>query len=307
MANVGDFCRLHVRVRANTEVGQVIAISGNAYALGNSSKERVVKLVTSPESYPIWYTASPIVIPRGEALNYRYCLLEGGTVKAFERVQNMRALVIEELDTVVEDEVGLKKLEGFGQDSEMELFQQMKLLTKPQSEADKMFWLNAAQRDARLILVCYHLPVTVTRTGNPSLPFEATWNDSIIAKGIDSIADSVRTTWVGTLQGDLNNLSDQEKEALSAVLLAMDCIPVFIDEKIANSAYFGFCKQIMWPVFHNVDQLDQIHAAWYVYVYVYVCVLCVLCVLCAGASYPQLVCLFCTRVRILLFLLFLLC
>jgi trehalose-6-phosphate synthase len=27
-------------------------------------------------------------------------------------------------------------------------------------------------------------------------------------------------------------------------------------------AYYGYCKKILWPLFHNVDQLDQIHAAW---------------------------------------------
>lgn len=42
----------------------------------------------------------------------------------------------------------------------------------------------------------------------------------------------------------------------------MNCTAIFLDESIAKLAYNGYCKQVLWPTFHNVDQLDQIHAAW---------------------------------------------
>ena len=29
---------------------------------------------------------------------------------------------------------------------------------------------------------------------------------------------------------------------------------------MARQAYHGYCKQVMWPILHNVDQLDYIHA-----------------------------------------------
>jgi trehalose 6-phosphate synthase/phosphatase len=37
---------------------------------------------------------------------------------------------------------------------------------------------------------------------------------------------------------------------------------VFLDPQVHSDTYKGYCKQVMWPVFHNVDQLDHIHAAW---------------------------------------------
>lgn len=259
----GEFCRVHFRVKCNTDVGQVVGVSGNCYALGNSKKENVVHLVTTPESHPIWYTASPLVIPRGDAIHYRYCLVEGGTVKSFESVDSAREITLDNIDTTIEDEFLLGKLDGFGEDPEKELFEQMRQLTRKYSEADKMVWLNAAQRDSRLFLVCYHLPVIVKRTGNPEDPFEVIWNESILARSqSSSIADSMRTCWVGTLSVSLQSLSARERQQLEAQLHAMDIIPVVIDDDIAAAAYYGFCKQIMWPVFHNVDQLDQIHAAW---------------------------------------------
>mmetsp|Transcript_30642 Transcript_30642/g.51813 ORF Transcript_30642/g.51813 Transcript_30642/m.51813 type:complete len:1299 (+) Transcript_30642:113-4009(+) len=270
---VGDYGRLHIRVKATTDVGQAIAISGNSYALGNGSKERVVNLVTNPESYPIWYTTSPILIPRGEFISYRYCLMEGGAVKAFERPEDAREFIVDQLDTTVEDNISLQRLEGFGKDSETELFQQMKTLIKPRSEAHKLdHFITAAQRETRLFLVCYHLPVTIKRrdpdqkpspSSYPSSPFDVTWNDSLIARTANSVSESMKTVWVGTLPGSITKtITAEEKEALRVQLSLMDCIPVFIDERIRAAAYYGFCKQIMWPVFHNVDQLDQIHAAW---------------------------------------------
>lgn len=259
----GEFCRVHFRVKCSTDVGQVVAVSGNCYALGNSKKERVVQLVTTPESHPIWYTSAPLVIPRGEVINYRYCLVEGGTVKSFEKVENPREVLLDKVDLLIEDEFSIVKLESFGKDSEMELFEQMRKLTRKYSDAEKMVWLNAAQRESRLFLVCYHLPVIVKRTDNEVEPFEVTWNDSIIARSqSSSIADSMKCFWVGTLSISLNALTEAERTILLAKLHSMDIIPVIIDDEIAAAAYYGFCKQIMWPVFHNVDQLDQIHAAW---------------------------------------------
>jgi trehalose-6-phosphate synthase len=197
-------------------------------------------------------------------VQYRFCLMEAGSVKAFEKTTIPRTILLDSLDTIIEDEFSLDSLEGFGQDAEMELFEQMRQLTRRYSEAEKMVWLNETQREHRLFLVCYHLPVIVKRTEPGSAePFEVSWNDSILARSqTSSIADSMRTYWVGTLSISLDALTVVERDFLNARLEQMDIIPIVIDDEIAAAAYFGFCKQVMWPVFHNVDQLDQIHAAW---------------------------------------------
>ena len=41
------------------------------------------------------------------------------------------------------------------------------------------------------------------------------------------------------------------------VLLPMDCTPVFLPMSIIRGSYLGYCKQILWPAFHNV-RLDSI-------------------------------------------------
>ena len=118
-----------------------------------------------------------------------------------------------------------------------------------------------------LFIVCYHLPVTITvnksdTTGTGEYrPFEITWAESLIAKSENSVASAMQTTWIGTISVG-KNITASEKEWLVQALSAMNCIAVFLDADIARDSYKGFCKTVMWPVFHNVDQLDHIHAAW---------------------------------------------
>jgi trehalose 6-phosphate synthase/phosphatase len=83
---------LNLRVKAETDYGQVIHVSGSSYTMGNFSTSEVrlllkgvllprrwrtqqkhvrgssvqaVPLVTSPEDYPYWRTSRPLVVPRG--------------------------------------------------------------------------------------------------------------------------------------------------------------------------------------------------------------------------------------------------
>lgn len=36
------------------------------------------------------------------------------------------------------------------------------------------------------------------------------------------------------------------------VLLPMKCTPIFMPLSITRGSYLGYCKQILWPAFHNV-------------------------------------------------------
>ncbi|GMF20597.1 unnamed protein product [Phytophthora fragariaefolia] len=43
-----------------------------------------------------------------------------------------------------------------------------------------------------------------------------------------------------------------EEAALEKQLLALRCVPVFLDPPVAHRYFQGFCKGVLWPVFHNV-------------------------------------------------------
>lgn len=111
--NGGEYCRVHIRVRSETAMGQTVAVSGSTYQLGYFDKEKVVQLVTSPDSYPVWYTLHPIVLPRHQLVYYKYCIMEAGTMKAFEN-NNSRQFLPDESDSVIEDTFYSNDLEGSG-------------------------------------------------------------------------------------------------------------------------------------------------------------------------------------------------
>lgn len=248
------YYRVHFRVRAEKcGFGRVVGLSGNCNALGYFDPRRAVHLTTTPESYPIWTTAAPITVPAGEPLEYKFCLFEGGVFKSFENTINPHVVYPDSIDTVVEHVFNTAALINTFEDHSLLLGQSapdVNPLLPKQSVESGNFGVQGS-----LYLVCYHLPVFVERTGTfPS--FNITWNDSIIAKTDGGVANRIRTHWVGTISVPGTPMTEGEKSELVGQLLMMNCVPIFLDSKITDAAYLGYCKQVLWPVFHNVDQLD---------------------------------------------------
>jgi len=144
-------------------------------------------------------------------------------------------------------------------------------------------------------IVCYHLPVILTRDPQTSA-WTACWSESLIAKTeTHGVSSTRKTRWIGTVSSIPAQylLDPHEREAIRAVLRPMDCIPVFFveegdilpaveragatsasaststsvstsvsTESILDLMYLGFCKQVLWPSFHNVDLLDLATNGW---------------------------------------------
>ncbi|KAI9998641.1 hypothetical protein PInf_003223 [Phytophthora infestans] len=120
--------------------------------------------------------------------------------------------------------------------------------------------------DAMLFLVCYHLPVKLSKSTEDG-SWSAKWNrDSLISRSDNSIAESMSTTWVGCVtyhaRSDQEELSEADKSEITAILAEMNCIPVFIDRQLAANHHGGYCKSKLWPMFHNVDILDIYYSIW---------------------------------------------
>ena len=166
----GEYCRVHIRVRSETVMGQTIAVSGSTYQLGYFDREKVVQLVTSPESYPVWYTLNPIVLPKNQLVHYKFCIMEGGSMRAFEN-SAPRTFMPDESDTVIEGVFNPGNLAGSGADSEMNLLAEINALTKKTNvdadESDRTLAKELAGK--RMIIVCYHLPIVVKRTAGQLL------------------------------------------------------------------------------------------------------------------------------------------
>jgi hypothetical protein len=111
-----------------------------------------------------------------------------------------------------------------------------------------------------VMVVCYVLPVTITRLDvgagglaavGPRWAIE--WNqDSIVAKKHRSLTDQMRVVWVGCPHVCLTQeLSPVERETLADALRAFHCVPVFVSEALHHASYAGFCRKHLWPTFHN--------------------------------------------------------
>lgn len=253
----GEFCRIHIRVKAATSLGQVVAVGGSGPTFGNFDPQHTISLVTTPESYPVWYTLHPIVVPRYVSVEYNYCVLEGGSLKAFEYTEHPRVLYPKDIDVIVEDEFNPDKLIGYGVDAE-EVYMDVH-----KEEAANRRRISEFHESQRLFLTCYHLPVSVRRTSPGSThSFEVSWTDSLIAPTGESISEQVATYWVGTVHVPGEKLSPNEIAELTAQLLQLNCHPIFLDDDLATACYHGYCKQVLWPTFHNIDPLDHMHSVW---------------------------------------------
>lgn len=47
-------------------------------------------------------------------------------------------------------------------------------------------------------------------------------------------------------------ISKTEEDAVEKQLRKFQCVPVFLDPAVAHRYFQGFCKGVLWPVFHNV-------------------------------------------------------
>ena len=72
---------------------------------------------------------------------------------------------------------------------------------------------------------------------------------------------SVRVRWIGTPPLDV---PPEEEEAVSRVLEVLGCTPVFLPPATARAYYEGFCRDTLWPIFHNVmDVYGELPTRWW--------------------------------------------
>ena len=116
--------------------------------------------------------------------------------------------------------------------------------------------------DNRIFFVCFHLPVVVVQNQTTGL-WQASWSESILAKTEGStILSTYQAYWVGTLTTHPPLQTDHDRAQVRALLQDMKCIPIFLDPTLRQYHYYGFCKQVLWPAFHNIDLLDLSTCGW---------------------------------------------
>lgn len=114
----------------------------------------------------------------------------------------------------------------------------------------------------RLFFVCFHLPVVVVQNKSTGV-WRASWSESILAKTEGSeLHSTYESYWVGTVTTHPPIENEADKEQVRSILQEMNCIPLFLDPEVRQKHYFGFCKAVLWPAFHNIDLLDLSTSGW---------------------------------------------
>jgi len=96
------------------------------------------------------------------------------------------------------------------------------------------------------------------------------WNESLLAKTTErsqDILDTYSVHWIGTATlpekpSGNSEYSEEELEPLHKMLQQMNCTAIFLPNVIRKAHYYGMCKQVLWPAFHNIDLLDLSEAGF---------------------------------------------
>ncbi|KAA8497702.1 Alpha,alpha-trehalose-phosphate synthase UDP-forming 5 [Porphyridium purpureum] len=113
-----------------------------------------------------------------------------------------------------------------------------------------------------LIIVLYRLPI-IARRDATSDEWSFAWDDDALyltSRGLrDGLKEGMRVLWVGIINSD-EEVRPEEREQVSATLLEeFNCVPVFIPRQTLVEFYQGFCKGVLWPLFHMLTPLTDEH------------------------------------------------
>lgn len=100
----------------------------------------------------------------------------------------------------------------------------------------------------RLIIVANQLPVKAHRRPDDR-GWNFSWNeDSLLLQLKQGLPEDMEVLYVGSLRVDVDL---EEQDEVSQILLeTFKCVPTFLPQDLLEKFYHGFCKKLLWPLFH---------------------------------------------------------
>lgn len=131
----------------------------------------------------------------------------------------------------------------------------VEITSMPLSGGERTSQLASNKNTApKILFICFHLPVVVVKVQGQ---WQATWSESLLAlKEGSKIVSTYRTHWIGTVTPHPPIVNEDDRQAVRKVLAELNCTPIFLNPSTRQAHYYGFCKQVLWPAFHNIDLLD---------------------------------------------------
>ena len=115
-----------------------------------------------------------------------------------------------------------------------------------------------------VVVVVPHLPVMLSHYTNGA--WRVSWDEEhLLSQKKPSVhfggEMKLRVTFVGIPNV---HVPEEEQEAVRAALAPFRCKPVFLPQDVKRDAVTGFCKDTLWPLFHNVvDVYGAVPTRWW--------------------------------------------
>lgn len=264
-----------------------VRVIGNDSRLGGWDPRRGVELTTSTGAWPSWRVS--VDLPAGHKVEYKYVVLQsnpsalagdtlvvgspdGPGMKASKPVAGGGAE-----GSGSGSNAGILSPESVDGTMQWELFEENRTLTTRSGQMivnDGEFgkWNDKEEGRVKcflttdegfgdsiesLVIVLYRLPILSKRDPTTGA-WDFKWDDDALyltstglRKGLEQL--KVAPLWVGILNSD-EEVPMRERDGVADRLLEeFNCVPVFIPHDTLKQFYEGFCKGVLWPLFHMVS------------------------------------------------------
>ena len=248
--------RVVFQFTSSTVYGEKIRITGSHENLGNWDPAHSPVLTTDSNSYPLWITTSPIVLPLNTQIEYKYIYLTPDNTR-WETLPDNRKLILEHNSMIIEDEENTL--------ISRHIFNQIEVQSKPHNFESKKFSIDESAKFSPsdpIIIASLNLPIKVTRNESfdPQDPTSEKWQFES-ASGLwlpvlyeIAIQENINFQWVGWPHIFINDEGEQ-LEVAQILMSRYKCVPIFIPEEIML-VYTQFCNGVLFPIFHNIISTD---------------------------------------------------
>ncbi|CAH0476826.1 unnamed protein product [Peronospora belbahrii] len=110
--------------------------------------------------------------------------------------------------------------------------------------------------DIPVIIAANRLPVRVFKATEDSTKWQVEWAGDRMIESQNALyhyelSERVNIKFVGLLS-DVTNISVHERQDVEILLQEFNCYPVFLEPEEGKLYYEDYCKQTLWPTFHNI-------------------------------------------------------
>lgn len=111
-----------------------------------------------------------------------------------------------------------------------------------------------------MVIVSNRLPVSIAKSGDT---FTITPSVGGLATGLAGHAGKRGTTWIGWPGLPSDDLSEDDKQQITAKLKKLGCHPVFLSKQQLEDFYSGYSNSVLWPILHEQVPASRQPRSWW--------------------------------------------